>query len=325
MIFREPFVIYTRCDHNFFPGLVGLLNSLVIYTSGIPVYLVDTGLTQGEQTFIKEIYGNIEFLHADTTSYRLDSSKRERYNNSVFAGMEAILPEDVTLVHLDADALVIGALDDLVLAAQDHGFAATGEIPPSNMQTHFWGMPKGTGRELLDVSQSIQERVYKLLEKRYGPLNGDAITFNSGIWASRSDYYAQQIRPKLQVLKAYHREIWGLEQAMLNMAAFYSNSVEPFREVGAQFNSRAEYPYFNEGCAHIGYRIAPPRFVGQGDLHTCALEDIRFNGVGGLLTILHYVWRPKPWEMRVDSLKDRPAQLAWCRFADLTPEWRSVV
>ena len=301
MILDEPYVIYTRCDHNFFPGLVGLLNSLGIYSAGVPVYLIDTGLTQAEHTFLRTNYGNIRFLYADTSGYRLDASKQARYNHSVFSGMEADLPEHVTLVHLDADALLLGPLDDLVLAAQAHGFSATSEIPPSNMHTHFWGMPKGTGRELLDVDQTSQREVYEFLAARYGTLDGDVITFNSGIWASRSDYYAEQIQPKLQILKAFHREIWGLEQAMLNMAAFYSNSIEPFREVGARFNSRAEYPYFNEGCAHIGYRIAPPRFVGQGDLRSCAPEQIRFNGVGGVLTVLHYVWRPKPWEMDDDS------------------------
>lgn len=67
------------------------------------------------------------------------------------------------------------------------------------------------------------------------PFDADSITFNSGIWATRVDYFREQLGPRLARYAPLHREIWGLEQAMLNIACFYANPAEPFREVGSAF------------------------------------------------------------------------------------------
>lgn len=310
--------IYTRSDSKYFPGLVALLNSLKRNGVSYPVYLVDTGLTQKQIEFIKEL-ADIKIIRPEIANYELDKSKIARYNNTVFAGLEIPFPNHDIIIHLDADAIVLDSLDPLIEAAMEHGFAATGEIPPNNMKTHFWGMPPETGRALQSTTRAEQEIAYKKITDKYGPLEDDCITFNSGIWATRNDYYANNIRPVLDFIKGFHKEIWGLEQAMLNIAAYYSNPVEPFREVGSRFNSRSEYSYFNQNFGTSGYRIAAPRLL--TDLEEAKNDSslpIVLNGVGGRLAIIHFVWKPKPWES-VSTLSN-----IWEFFADLTPGWRAV-
>ncbi|MBT8162611.1 glycosyltransferase [Arthrobacter sp. GN70] len=310
--------IYTRCDSNYFPGLIALLNSLRRAGHSYPVYLVDTGLTASQLDIIASL-GDLHVTRPQFGQYTLDSSKSTRYNTTVFAGLEITLPEHEVIVHLDADAVVLDSLEPLIQAAFEHGFAATGEIPPSNMKTHFWGMPEITGRALRDVTREEQIAAHAAITARFGPLDEETITFNSGIWATRRHYYLNRMRPVLEFIKDYHREIWGLEQAMLNIAAFYANPYEPFREVGSRFNSRAEYSYFNEHFGTSGYRIASPRLL--TNLETARLDPgmkVRLNGVGGTLAVLHFVWKPKPWE--------EPSTLSevWEFFADTTPGWRDA-
>lgn len=308
-------VIYTRSDWRYFPGLVGLLGSLQRLGVDRPVYLVDTGLTDAQRRYVATL-ADVRVARPNIEHYRLDGSKVARYNSTVFAGLEVQFPHHDVLVHLDADAVVLGSLGPLVEAANDHGFAATGEIPPSNLGTHFWGMPAGTGRALQDVSRAEQETAFGLIgeDTRF---DGDSITFNSGIWATRVDYFTEQLGPRLARYAPLHREIWGLEQAMLNIACFYANPAEPFREVGSAFNSRADYAYFNEHYAESGYRIAPPRVI---DPPSAILGDgpFRLNGVGGQLRVLHYVWKPKPWES-----DDVPLAAVWRAFADRTGDWEA--
>lgn len=114
------------------------------------------------------------------------------------------------------------------------------------------------------------------------------------------DYFTEQLGPRLAPYAPLHREIWGLEQAMLNIACFYANPAEPFREVGSAFNSRADYAYFNQHYAGSGYRIAPPRVINPP---SAILSDgpFRLNGVGGQPRVLHYVWKPKPWGPKMSS------------------------
>ncbi|QWL33205.1 glycosyltransferase [Rathayibacter toxicus] len=310
--------IYTRCDSKYFPGLVSLINSLQRTGHHFPIYLVDTGLTEDQLKFIAKL-GDARVTRPKFDHYSLDTSKASRYNTTVFAGLEITFPDHEVIVHLDADAVVLDSLDPLIQAAVEHGFAATGEIPPSNMKTHFWGMPEVTGRALRDVERADQTSAYQAITERFGPLDEESITFNSGIWATRRNYYADRMRPVLNFIKDYHREIWGLEQAMLNIAAFYANPEEPFREVGSRFNSRAEYSYFNDHFSASGYRIASPRVLTNLAIaRENPWHKVRLNGVGGSIAVLHFVWKPKPWEA--------PSSLweVWEFFADMTPDWRSV-
>lgn len=310
--------IYTRSDSNYFPGLIALLNSLNRLKIDYPIYLVDTGLSEPQRNLVKNI-SNIKTIRPDVSNYKLDDSKKSRYNNTVFAGLEIPFPGHDVIVHLDADAVVLDSLEPLIEAATEHGFAATGEIPPNNMKTHFWGMPPATGRALKNTTYEDQKKAYVSITGKYGCLDDDSITFNSGIWATRRDYYQEKIRPILDYIKNFHREIWGLEQAMLNIAAYYANPIEPFREVGSRFNSRAEYTYFNQHFSSSGYRIAPPRLL--TDLDKAIKEDslpIVLNGVGGRIAILHYVWKPKPWE------KQSHLSNLWEFYANLTPEWKDL-
>lgn len=311
--------IYTRSDSKYFPGLIGLLNSLNRQGVFYPVYLVDTGLTSGQLTFLKDIYNNISIIRPEIRHYSLDESKKGRYNNTVFAGLEIPFPDHEIIIHLDADAIVLDSLDPIIEAAIDHGFAATGEIPPNNMKTHFWGMPQETGRALQNTTREEQQKAYDDITRNFGEMDGESITFNSGIWATRADYYRNKIRPVLDFIKKYHREIWGLEQAMLNIATYYANPLEPFREVGSRFNSRAEYSYFNQNFGTSGYRIASPRLLTDlEDAQSDSNLPVILNGVGGHIAIIHFVWKPKPWEEK-STLSE-----VWEFYANLTPQWHRV-
>jgi lipopolysaccharide biosynthesis glycosyltransferase len=315
------YCVYTRCDGNFFAGLVALLNSLRVHEVDAPIYLIDSGLGDDQMSFLRE-HHEFKVFEADVSGYALDSSKTTRYTNAVFSGLEVELPHHEVIVHLDADAVLLGPVDELVHAARSHGFAAAGEIPPSNMHTHFWGMPERTGRGLRDISRGAQENAYLEISSRFGPLEFESVTFNSGIWAASGDHYRDKMLPVLEVLKGYHKEIWGLEQAFLNIAAFYAKPDHPFYDIGYAYNSRSDYPYFNEHYAASGYRIAAPRLVSEEEPAPENAGRIRMNGVGGELRIVHFVWRPKPWEASADP--DHAANRVWAAFADITPGWRAL-
>jgi len=83
---------------------------------------------------------------------------------------------DNTTVYLDADTMISGKLDELVVAAQDHGFAATQFC---NWQSNR-GSPAGRIRRLLDRQPIDQAAVKKILAEPWPSVNG-------GVFASHPD------------------------------------------------------------------------------------------------------------------------------------------
>lgn len=257
------FGIVTKSDHNFFPGLFALLNSLTAQFPELIITVLDCGLTDLQRSICLSY--NVSIDKIDLTDFNIKRNVDQgKFTPSIYGFLKADFERYDVLVHLDADTLVLGSLDEIIMAAMEHGCAAVPDHPA------------------LDLSFQIgEEGALEEVKKVIPNLNTDSVSFNAGVIAIRSDYYLQKMVETVENLIPIHTRLWGNDQAILNLAAFQANPENPFQDVGRRFNTRPWYRRDKTIPALEVYQTpAGPGLIEKG-------EEVR---------VLHFVGRPKPWE-----------------------------
>ena len=255
--------VVTKADRAFFPGLKALLRSLSVHGAGAPITVLDCGLTAAQREFCLAVGCCLETV--DLRSFRLEyPGNHVRFSTAVYGFVHAaVLPYPVTL-HLDADTIVLGPLDDLVQAADRHGLAAVPGHPPRDLEAQIG-------------DESLLQAVNRIVPQ----VDLRATAFNAGVFAVRRDYYRSSMQATVRALLPLHPRMQFNEQAILNLAAFAANPDEPYRDVGRCFNARARYSRSPE---------TPPPTLSFGP------DGPVLEGFGGRYRVLHFCNRPKPWE-----------------------------
>jgi lipopolysaccharide biosynthesis glycosyltransferase len=256
--------IVTKADCHFFPGLRALLQSLRVHARGIQITVLDCGLTRTQRNHCKSSGATVSPV--DLSSFRVERWEDQgKFTPAIYAFFQARLYPFRVTVHLDADTVVLGPLDELVSAAYAHGLAAAPDFPGLPL-SHQIG------------AEGALDRVRDLLPH----LSDSRTAFNAGVFAIRGDYYRDCMAATVRSLMPLHTRLWGNDQALLNLAAFAANPMLPFCDVGLRFNRRPRY------------RRAPS---------AAALEYVddsdgpALHAAGERVHVLHFVGRPKPWQM----------------------------
>jgi lipopolysaccharide biosynthesis glycosyltransferase len=259
MIANNDYGIITKADKHFFPGVKALLKSLAVHAPKIPVTVLDCGMTEEQHSFCLKIANSVQKV--DLSEFTINQPK---YTTSVYSFFVADLNHYRITLHLDADTIVLGNLDDIFIAAEQHGLAATTDYPPLSLN-----------------SQIQNEDVFQKTCKIIPDLDRNSIAFNAGVFAVSYDYWQTKMVDKISDLLPLHPEFWGNDQAILNLAAFAVNPSEPFRNVGLKFNSR---PFYRRSPSTL-----PPQLC-END------TGFILKGIDGPIHVLHFIGQPKPWQ-----------------------------
>lgn len=268
-----------KADKNFYEGLAALLASIRHWHPEDPVRILDCGLTLNQRVALERA-GFTDIISLDLSAYTVVSGSEGYYTPSVFA----VLAEPSKLfpltVHIDADAVLLQRLPPSIgdIMQAPIGLAAVADNPALGLD--FQIGPDPTALE--EVSRVIPN------------LNLASIGFNGGFYVLSKKYFTDRLQSTVTKLLPIHNRLWGNEMAILNLAAYAASPEQPFVHLSHTLNHR---PF---------YRRAP-------DLTPISCVD---DGAGtipqllghfGNITLLHFVGRPKPW----DVSEHTPALLAW--------------
>lgn len=250
--------IVTKSDAAFFPGLAALLGSVSRILPGVPVTVLDCGLESAQRDLCIALGAKV--CTVDVSKWYVPW---DYYSPAIYGFFHHDIDAHQVTVHLDADTLVLGFLDELVASALEHGLAAVPDHPPLTLRDQI-----GDADVLMEIQRQLPE------------LHPEATAFNAGVFAVRRDYYKERMYPTIERLRPLHTRLYGNDQALLNLAAFQANPRQPFYDVGRRFNARPRYRRAQE--------VAPLR---RCDTAT----GPRLIGAEGDVRVLHFVGRLKPW------------------------------
>lgn len=259
--------VVTKADAQFFDGLQALLASLRVWHPAWPVTVVDCGLTLPQRAAILRHEG-VELVAAVDRGFVIPEVMRHYYTSAVygfFSVHDRLYP---VTVHLDADAVVLGKLEDLAAAAAgaDPGISGVPDYPELTLAYQLGEL--AGARDALD-----------------GAVPGadlDSRTFNGGVFAVDARYYEQRMRPFVDRLLPHHELFWGNDMAIMNFAAYAANRSRPYIDPGHIYNTRHSY--------RRAPSLAANRITGWDQRGLPKLA-----GPFGSVRVLHFVGKDKPW------------------------------
>jgi lipopolysaccharide biosynthesis glycosyltransferase len=260
------YVIVTKSDRNFFSGLVALIESLKIYEPKTPVIVLDCGLDESQLKYC--IRNNCEIYKGNIDNFNIPEIKN-CYTKAIYGFLGFRCNRFPLIVHLDADAVVLGSLETLVAQAWEHGFAAVPDYPPLTLE-----------------DQVKNDAAKQYIQSLIPDIDFSTKAFNAGVFALRNDYYEDKMRPMIDKLIPIHEKLWGNDQAILNLSAYFVNPKESFRDVGYAFNTRPTYSRSPS---------TEPLKVNFKD------NNVLIYGIAGRAKILHFIGKIKPWQEDYDS------------------------
>jgi lipopolysaccharide biosynthesis glycosyltransferase len=258
--------IVVKSDAGFYDGMAALLASIRFWHTEQEVRILDCGLTSLQRTKLEAAcFTSISI--PDLSRFTVAPEMRSYYTPAIYALLAS--PEilfDRTL-HLDADCLVLQPITELLSydILNSPGIAAATDYPPLGLDFQIGGKP-----HVVDEIRSILPN-----------LKLNSTSFNGGVFLVRRDYFFESLADTVERLKPFHDRLWGNEMAILNLAAFAASPERPFRILDPTFNHRPVYSR------------APdlPSVILQGwDGQAPVL-----SGYFGIVRILHFVGRKKPW------------------------------
>lgn len=273
--------IITKADKKFFKGLKALIESLHVYAPAIKKSVIDCGLTDQQISYCLEM--NCCIQKGKISQYQIQDSMKHYYTQAIYGFINAKFKRNKIIIHIDADAILLGTLDSLINDARQHGLAAVPDYPNLTLE-----------------DQIKNELCLPSIRAVIPNLNLKSVSFNAGVFAIKSEYYLDEMLPIIKKLKPVHHQLWSNDQALLNLSAFKANPHEPFRNAGYKFNTRPRYTR-SPTTPHLKL------------LKTSS--GLKAEGIDGLAHILHYVSQPKPWESEYD--KTCAGYLIWNYYYNL--------
>lgn len=274
-----------KSDRYFYEGLAALLSSLNQWYPDIPTLTIDCGLTP-EQLDRVWSSGLTKIILPSLETFSVASEMSHYYTPAIY-GLIACRDQLFShSIHIDADAVVLGPLDDLMQQPTPGlpGISAVPDYPHLNLEFQIGNKP------------GIYERVAAVIPN----VNLQSLTFNGGVFALQRDYFNSLMKEPIERLMDLHDKLWGNEMAMMNLAAFAAKPDFPFRILDQSYNTRPRY------------RRAPDLPSNRLTAGSCGqingVEPPKLLGPFGVVKILHFVGHTKPWHANAN--KD-DSLLAW--------------
>jgi len=263
--------VVTKADALFFDGLQALLASLEVWHPEWPVTVVDCGMTSGQRQAVMR-HERVELVAAIDWGFVIPEVMRHYYTSAIygfFSVHDRLYP---VTVHLDADAVVLGRLDDLAAAVPgaDPGICGVPDYPELTLAYQLGGL--AGAREALAAAVPDAD-----LGSR---------SFNGGVFAIDARYYEERMRPFVELLLPHHESFWGNDMAIMNFAAYAANRSRPYLDPGHPYNTRH---YYRRAPELVSNRIKGWDQRGLPSL----------DGPFGPVRVLHFVGKNKPWAAAV--------------------------
>lgn len=245
--------VYTLADATYFPGLVGLLNSLRLTGNPYELVVIDAGLADWQRELLRPWARVVPRSDSGVASPYLWKS-----------GVAGLAPEGV-VIWLDSDILVTRSLADVVDLARQGRICAIRDDWPPGFERFFpeW-------ESLLALRAPCRPQTY---------VNSGFFAFDTAHWPALLDRWDECCRrmPHADILIGDHATdpLWAGDQDALNALLM--------SEVPA--GAVAHLP--SGEMAHAR-RMGEVRVVDPSRLVVVA--------DGADPRLLHYTWRPKPWE-----------------------------
>ncbi|MFL5982756.1 MAG: hypothetical protein ACJ74R_13710 [Gaiellaceae bacterium] len=248
--------VCTAGDHDYFPGVVALINSLHVVDFGDEIVVLDLGFTEDQRARLGRV-ARLVPVPSDSGTPRLATSANAKSH-------VAELKLSGVVIWIDSDIIVTAPLDDVVAAAsagkicviQDDGAAETFRI--------YEAWPEAYGlRHQLRVGTYV---------------NGGFFALSTDHWPELltrfSEACARIPRNAVGVGSPSTNPFWGSDQDALN--AVLMSEVEP-----------SALHYLNPS------EMVPTRMLPKASVRDAKRLDVAFDE--RRTRFLHAAWAPKPW------------------------------
>lgn len=257
----------TKSDVNYFPGLRNLVESLHRTNPGIPITVLNCGLTESQVILLKDKVETIVDLNIE--NYKIKEVDFGRFTPSIYAAMFLDLVNYDIIFHLDADVVVLANLLSVFDRCKNNSFMGVSDYPPLSL-----------------LEQIQDEKLVECIAHDYPGIKWEATSFNGGIFCVKKTFYSEKLLPRIREFSQYHLQFKTNDQALLNLA-YASHEVEDFNDLGILYNFR---PIFSR-APHIklskSLRAEDEIIVGE-----YKREPIK---------ILHFIRENKPWKDGFDK------------------------
>jgi lipopolysaccharide biosynthesis glycosyltransferase len=276
--------IVVKSDAGFYEGMAALLASVRFWHPDQEVHILDCGLTVPQRAKLEAAYFT-SISTPDLSSFTVAPEMRSYYTPAIYA---LLASPDVlfdTTLHLDADCLILQPINGLLNSEDLYapGIAAATDYPPLRLDFQIGDKP-----HVVDEIRAI------LPNLRLG-----SVAFNGGVFVVRRDYFFDSMAETVERLKPFHDRLWGNEMAILNLAAFAASPDHPFQVLDPTFNHRPLYSRV-PNLPPIALKACDPAPV--------------LSGYFGLVRILHFVGRKKPWR---DFDQESEPHRAWRFYREM--------
>lgn len=217
--------VITKCDENFFSGVVALINSLDYIKTEVKICVLDFGMNSKQKKWlierecvVKEIIP-VYFSHSSTLI-------GTNYNSSIYALLYIENIQTDYIVHLDADVIIVGGFEKFLNNLKHFDFVAPTDYPPLKISDQI-GSEKSLNTLISNYGNSFFSKA--ILSKN---------SINAGVWAIKTKMF--------NPLRKIMVEIYNLgiilpmrDQSLLNIALVLAS----FKvcKLGYEYNYRAHF------------------------------------------------------------------------------------
>lgn len=276
----KSYVIVTKADSNFYEGLIALIKSVQHVLGKQRIVVIDCGLSKKEKDYCLTL--GVEFFQGCVSRFDVPYDYYTQAIYGFFSIDYSLFNEDVIL-HLDADVIVIDKIDKLIEYGFKYGCAAIEDYPK------------------LDFSFQVQnietmEKVKKIIPN----LKVNHVTFNGGIFSINRKYYIDKVLPYIKQLLPLHKDLYGNDQAIMNLAMYAANPLFAYKNIGHAYNAR---PFYSRD-----EKVPKMKIIEQNSNYFKVL------GIVDNIKIIHYVGKVKPWMNDYDKSCD--SFKVWSYYAE---------
>lgn len=272
------------CNDFFFEGLVVGINSLKLYNPEVQIEVLDTGLTNEQVRYLSSDVGGVKIINIQKELQTNFTNKRDWHLDfSVYGSLFVDKSSFDNIIFCDTDLLILGNIDNVFKMIEKYDIVAT---KANSINSYF--NPKNQVLLKRYVTVKGQTSIESMLNV---DINWDYVTFNSGFWGIKKDYFLPLKSKYWDLLKRFESEFIFHDQTFMNLVCCLENKC--YYDLGFCYNavnvgSTNIYTGFKSFVKYIIYKIKQSDYKIQK-----VNRKVSFRGNN--VYVLHFTGRNKPF------------------------------